>query len=106
MRPRHLLIVDDNKADIFLIREALDLAGVNAYLDVEAEPMRRLHDAQARAHGISPADVVRDVMLVHQARKEFVKVEELAALTVFLASDAAASTTATAIAMDGGWTQH
>src|SRR5258705_3879427 len=39
---------------------------------------------QAKAHDISPADVVRDVMLVHQARKEFVKVEELAALAVFL----------------------
>jgi 3-hydroxybutyrate dehydrogenase len=49
---------------------------------------------------------VRDVMLVHQARKEFVKVEELAALAVFLASDAAASMTAAAITMDGGWTQH
>jgi 3-hydroxybutyrate dehydrogenase len=49
---------------------------------------------------------VRDVMLVHQARKEFVRVEELAALAVFLASDAAASMTATALAMDGGWTQH
>ena len=61
---------------------------------------------QARAHGISPADVVRDVMLVHQARKDFVKVEELAALAVFLASDATASMTATALAMDGGWTQH
>jgi 3-hydroxybutyrate dehydrogenase len=61
---------------------------------------------QAKAHGISEADVVRDVMLVHQARKEFVKVDELAALAVFLASDAAASMTATAIAMDGGWTQH
>ena len=61
---------------------------------------------QAKAHGISPEDVVRDVMLVHQARKEFVKVEELAALAVFLASDAAASMTANAIAMDGGWTQH
>jgi 3-hydroxybutyrate dehydrogenase len=61
---------------------------------------------QARAHGISPQDVVRDVMLVHQARKEFVRVEELAALAVFLASDAAASMTAAAIAMDGGWTQH
>ena len=61
---------------------------------------------QAKAHGISPADVVRDVMLVHQARKEFVKVEELAALAVFLASDAAASMTANAIPMDGGWTQH
>ena len=61
---------------------------------------------QAKAHGISEADVVRDVMLVHQARKEFVRVDELAALAVFLASDAAASMTATAIAMDGGWTQH
>jgi len=61
---------------------------------------------QAKAHGISEADVVRDVMLVHQARKEFVRVDELAALAVFLASDAAASMTATALAMDGGWTQH
>ncbi|MCE9659318.1 MAG: 3-hydroxybutyrate dehydrogenase [Burkholderiales bacterium] len=61
---------------------------------------------QARAHGISEADVVRDVMLVHQARKDFVGVDELAALAVFLASDAAASMTAAALAMDGGWTQH
>jgi 3-hydroxybutyrate dehydrogenase len=61
---------------------------------------------QARAHGISPQAVVRDVMLAHQARKEFVRVEELAALAVFLASDAAASMTAGAIPMDGGWTQH
>src|SRR3954470_6191094 len=61
---------------------------------------------QAKAHGISEANVVRDVLLVHQPRKEFVRVDELAALAVFLASDAAASMTATAIAMDGVWTQH
>ncbi len=61
---------------------------------------------QARAHGIAPEDVVRDVLLAHQARKEFVRVEELAALAVFLASESGASMTATAIAMDGGWTQH
>jgi 3-hydroxybutyrate dehydrogenase len=61
---------------------------------------------QAKAHGISEADVVRDVLLVHQARKDFVRVEELAALAVFLASEQAASMTASAIAMDGGWTQH
>ena len=61
---------------------------------------------QAKAHGISEAAVVRDVLLVHQARKDFVRVDELAALAVFLASDAAASMTASAIAMDGGWTQH
>ena len=61
---------------------------------------------QAKAHGISPENVVRDVLLVHQARKEFVRVEELAALAVFLSSDLAASMTAAAIPMDGGWTQH
>jgi 3-hydroxybutyrate dehydrogenase len=61
---------------------------------------------QAKAHGIPPENVVRDVLLVHQARKEFVTVEELAALAVFLSSDAAASMTATALAMDNGWTQH
>ena len=61
---------------------------------------------QVKVHNISAQDVVRDVMLVHQARKEFVKVEELAALAIFLASDAAASMTANAIPMDGGWTQH
>ena len=61
---------------------------------------------QAKAHGISPEQVVRDVMLSHQARKEFISVEELAALAVFLASDSAASMTGTALAMDGGWTLH
>ena len=61
---------------------------------------------QAKAHGISPDAVVRDVMLAHQARKEFIRVDELAALAVFLASDQAASMTGTALAMDGGWTLH
>jgi 3-hydroxybutyrate dehydrogenase len=61
---------------------------------------------QAKAHGISPEQVVRDVLLAHQARKAFIQVEELAALTVFIASDAAASMTGTALAMDGGWTLH
>jgi 3-hydroxybutyrate dehydrogenase len=61
---------------------------------------------QAKAHGISPEQVVRNVMLSHQARKSFIEVEELAALAVFLASDAAASMTGSALAMDGGWTLH
>jgi 3-hydroxybutyrate dehydrogenase len=61
---------------------------------------------QAKAHGIPPEQVVRDVMLSHQARKQFIQVDELAALAVFLASDAAASMTGTALAMDGGWTLH
>jgi 3-hydroxybutyrate dehydrogenase len=61
---------------------------------------------QARTHGIPPERVVRDVLLVRQARKEFVRVEELAALAVFLASADAASITGAAIAIDNGWTLH
>jgi 3-hydroxybutyrate dehydrogenase len=51
--------------------------------------------------------VVRDVMLVHQARKDFVRVDELAALAGLpRLRRPAASMTASALAMDGGWTQH
>ena len=47
-----------------------------------------------------------DLALAYQARKEFVRIEELAALVVFLASDAAVSMTGTALALDGGWSLH
>lgn len=61
---------------------------------------------QARTHGIAPERVVREVLLAQQARKEFVRVEELAALALFLASADAASITGAAIAIDNGWTLH
>ncbi|AGW95756.1 hypothetical protein N234_37465 [Ralstonia pickettii DTP0602] len=50
--------------------------------------------------------LVRHVMPMHQARKEFVRIVEPAALAVFLASDHSASMTATALAMNGGWIWH
>jgi 3-hydroxybutyrate dehydrogenase len=58
---------------------------------------------QAKAHGISEAEVVSKVMLQKQAVKEFVPVETLGQLSVFLASDAAQTITGTAIPVDGGW---
>src|SRR5499427_2714004 len=58
---------------------------------------------QAKARGISEDAVVRDVLLAAQPTKRFVTVEEIAALTVFLASDAARSITGTALPVDGGW---
>jgi 3-hydroxybutyrate dehydrogenase len=63
-------------------------------------------DSQARAHGISRESVIREVLLAQQPNKHFASVEELGALTAFLATDAAASITGIALPVDGGWTSH
>ena len=59
---------------------------------------------QARARGISEEAVVRDVILAAQPTKQFVKVDEVAALAAYLCSDAAASITGALLSIDGGWT--
>ena len=59
---------------------------------------------QAKARGISEAAVVRDVILAAQPTKRFVGVEEVAGLTAYLCSDAAASITGALLSIDGGWT--
>jgi 3-hydroxybutyrate dehydrogenase len=59
---------------------------------------------QARVHGVPRESVIRDVMLVAQPTKQFIKVEEVAALALFLASEAAAQITGAALSIDGGWT--
>ena len=63
-------------------------------------------DSQAKAHGVSRDQVIRDVLLAQQPNKRFADVSELGALTVFLASDAASSITGIALPVDGGWTAH
>jgi 3-hydroxybutyrate dehydrogenase len=63
-------------------------------------------DGQATAHHIPREQVIRDILLAQQPNKRFATVEELGALTVFLASEAAASITGVALPVDGGWTAH
>ena len=63
-------------------------------------------DGQAQAHNIPREKVIRDVLLAQQPNKRFATVDELGALSVFLASDAAASITGIALPVDGGWTAH
>jgi 3-hydroxybutyrate dehydrogenase len=63
-------------------------------------------EGQAKSHGIPREQVIRDVLLAQQPNKRFATVEEIGALTVFLASDLAASITGTALPVDGGWTAH
>lgn len=57
----------------------------------------------AKVRGISQDEVIRDVMLDRQATKKFVEVDEVAAFTVFLCGDDAASITGAALSQDGGW---
>ena len=61
-------------------------------------------DDTAKARGISREDVINNVLLAAQPTKQFVTVEELGAVAVFLCGDAARSITGVALPVDGGWT--
>ena len=58
----------------------------------------------ARSRGLTEQQVIDDVLLHAQPTKQFVQVDEVAALTAFLASSEAASITGAIIPIDGGWT--
>ena len=57
-----------------------------------------------KARGLTREQVINDVLLAAQPTKEFVKVEDVAGLALFLISDAANQINGTALNVDGGWT--
>jgi 3-hydroxybutyrate dehydrogenase len=57
-----------------------------------------------KARGMSYDEVVNQVLLDKQPQKQFVQVEQLAALALFLCSDAASAITGANLSVDGGWT--
>jgi len=61
-------------------------------------------DDQARVHGISRENVIRDIILAPQPNKRFAEIDEVASLAIYLASDAAQGVTGTSLSIDGGWT--
>ena len=60
----------------------------------------------AKSRGIPKEKVIQDVMLSEHAVKEFVTIDQLSELTLFLCGDHARSMTGTTLCVDGGWTAH
>ncbi len=89
------------------IAEALASAGMNGMLngfgdDAEIERIRADFESE---HGVTVNAICPGyVLLAAQPTKQFVTTEQLGALAVFLCTDAAASTTGTALPVEGGWT--
>jgi len=57
-----------------------------------------------KARNLTREQVINDVLLEAQPTKQFVTVEEVAAIVIFLCSDAAKQITGANISVDGGWT--
>ncbi len=64
---------------------------------------KQIPDTMA-ARGLTREQVINDVLLDAQPTKQFVTVEEIAALAIYLSGDLARSITGSIISIDGGWT--
>ncbi|HEX7885408.1 MAG TPA: 3-hydroxybutyrate dehydrogenase [Phenylobacterium sp.] len=64
---------------------------------------KQIPDTMA-ARGMTKEQVINDVLLQAQPTKQFVTVDQVAALALYLCSDAASQITGANMTMDGGWT--
>jgi 3-hydroxybutyrate dehydrogenase len=61
-------------------------------------------DSQAAAHKLPREQVIRDVILAAQPKKQFIEVEQIGAMALYLCSSHADMMTGTSFTIDGGWT--
>jgi 3-hydroxybutyrate dehydrogenase len=61
---------------------------------------------QARSHGLTPDEVLEQVILGPTAIKRLIEPGEVAAMVGYLCSPPASFVTGTTLVLDGGWTAH
>jgi len=59
---------------------------------------------QMKSRNMTEEQVKRDILLAAQPTKQFVTIDQVAALALYLCSDAAAQITGANLSIDGGWT--
>jgi 3-hydroxybutyrate dehydrogenase len=59
---------------------------------------------QMKTHNMTEDQVKQNIMLFAQPTKQFITIEQVASLAVYLCSDAAAQITGANLSIDGGWT--
>jgi 3-hydroxybutyrate dehydrogenase len=57
-----------------------------------------------KARNLTKEQVINDVLLEAQPTKQFVTVDQVAALALFLTRDEASNITGANLSIDGGWT--
>ena len=115
LKGKNALVTGSTSGIGYAVARALARAGANVTLNgfgdpAEIDKLRAALKAETNvevaysAADMTEAEVKREVLLAAQPTKEFVTVEQVSSLAVYLSFDGAAEIAGANLAMDGKWT--